>query len=203
MNAPALKTPVLNNRLPEHAVADLFPARWSPRAFSDATITEAEVLSLLEAARWSPSALNLQPWRFAWGLRGDDGFAAIAGALVPFNKAWAEKASALIVIASQTLRSGTEGEVPNPAHAFDAGAAWGHLALQAQLSGWHTHAMGGFDPAVAAEALGLPQGHVLHAVVAVGKLGDAATLPEPLRARETPSPRRPVAELAGRGRFLA
>jgi nitroreductase len=197
----AMNAPVLNTRIPDHPVADLFPARWSPRAFSEAVMTEAEVLLLLEAARWAPSASNVQPWRFAWGLRGDAGFAAIAGALVPFNRAWAEKASALIVVASRRVRDGSEGVVDNPWHGFDAGTAWGLLAMQAQMSGFHAHAMGGFDHAVAAQALGLPEDHALHAVVAVGKLGDPAQLPEALRARETPSQRLPLAALAGRGKF--
>lgn len=198
-----MNAPLLNTRVPDHPVAEIFPARWSPRAFSEAVMTEDEVLSLLEAARWAPSASNVQPWRFAWGLRGDAGFAAIAGALVPFNRAWAEKASALIVVASRRVRDGSEGVVDNPWHGFDAGTAWGYLAMQAQMSGFHAHAMGGFDHAVAAQALGLPEDHALHAVVAVGKLGDPARLPEALRARETPSLRLPLAALAGRGQFPA
>lgn len=198
MNAPKLTA-----RLPDHPVAEIFPARWSPRAFSADAMTEADVALLLEAARWAPSASNVQPWRFAWGLRGDAGFAAIAQSLVPFNKAWAEKAAALIVVASKVQRDGTAGPADNLWHAFDAGTAWGYLALQAQMAGWHAHAMGGFDHGVAAANLGLPDGHALHAVVAVGKLGDPADLPEALRARETPSPRLALADLAGRGRFPA
>lgn len=196
MNAPAQPA-----RLPENGVDPLFPARWSPRAFSDREMSESQVLTLLEAARWAPSAMNAQPWRFVWGLRGDDGFARIADALVPFNRDWAQHAAALIVVASKTTRSTDKGEVANVSHAFDAGAAWASLALQAHLLGLSAHAMGGFDHAKAAESLSLPEGHALHAVVAVGYLGDPATLPEGLRARETPSPRLPVADFARRGSF--
>lgn len=198
-----MNAPLTNTRVPDHPVDAQFPARWSPRAFTDATMTEADVMVLLEAARWAPSASNVQPWRFAWGLRGDEGFDAIAAALVPFNKAWAEKAAALIVVASRRVRDGSAGVVENVWHGFDAGAAWGHLALQAQASGFHAHAMGGFDHDIAAKGLGLPADHVIHAVVAVGKLGDPASLPESLRARETPSPRLPLSALAGRGKFPA
>lgn len=194
----ALKTP----RLADHPVTPQFVERWSPRAFGPATMSEADLALLLEAARWAPSAVNLQPWRFAWGLRGDAGFAAIAGALMPFNRAWAEQAAALVVVGSVPTRTASDGSVvANPSHAFDAGAAWMSLALQAHLAGLVAHAMGGFDHAVAAEALHLPEGHALHAVVAIGHPGDAATLPEALRAREVPSPRKPLAEIAGRGRF--
>lgn len=196
-----MNAPISPFRLPDHPVDDLFIARWSPRAFADAAMTEGDVLTVLEAARWAPSASNLQPWRFVWGLRGDAGFAAIADALVPFNRGWAERAAALVVVASKTTVLRDEGPAANGYHAFDAGAAWGHLALQAHLSGFVAHAMGGFDRAKAGESLHLPADHVIHAVVALGRRGDPAGLPDGLKSRETPSSRLPLAEIARRGRF--
>ena len=39
--------------------------RWSPRAYdADKTLTENEVLALIEAARWAPSCFGEEPWRF-------------------------------------------------------------------------------------------------------------------------------------------
>lgn len=192
------------SRKPDHAVDPQFPGRWSPRAFSEAPMDEAQLMTLLEAARWAPSAANLQPWRFAWALRGEAGFAAIFDALAPGNQAWAGRAAALVVVASKTTRLTPEGEeVASPFHAFDAGAAWANLALQAHLSGWAAHGMGGFDHARLAAALQMPAGLALQAVVAIGRPGDPAALPEALRAREIPSPRKPLAELAARGAFPA
>lgn len=190
-------------RIPDHPVDPQFPGRWSPRAFTAEAMPQEVLLTLLEAARWAPSAVNVQPWRFAWGLRGDAGFEAIASALVPFN-GWAKQASALVAVASKTTREASDGsEAPNPSHAFDAGSAWMSLALQAHLSGWAAHGMGGFDAAVAAKALGLPEDHVIHAVVAIGRTGDPASLPEALRPREVPSPRLPLSAIAGHGCFPA
>ncbi|MBK8441657.1 MAG: nitroreductase family protein [Rhodobacter sp.] len=189
-------------RRPGHAADPMFPARWSPRAFADRTVSAEDIMVLLEAARFAPSASNHQPWRFVWSLRGDPGFAAIRDALVPFNADWAGKAAALIVVATKSTVTGKDGaEAPNHYAAFDAGAAWMSLALQAQVSGLVAHAMAGFDHAALALAVALPEGHALHAVVAVGHLGKVETLPEGLRARETPSPRRLLADLAVRGRF--
>jgi nitroreductase len=193
----------INPRDAEHPVDALFLNRHSPRAFGDATVSEAQMLTLLEAARWAPSANNFQPWRFAWGLRGDAGFAAMVDTMVPFNRAWAEKAAAVVAIASKTGVAKDEGVVPNPSHGFDAGAAWVSLALQAEMLGLSAHAMGGFDKAAAAAALGLPDGHEIHVLVAIGKKGDPAHLPEALRPREIPNPRQPLAELAARGQFPA
>ena len=198
-----MNTQTMPARHPDHAVAPQFLNRWSPRAFSDQSVSEAEMNLLFEAARWAPSASNNQPWRFAYGLRGDAGFAKIAEALVPFNRAWAEKAAAVVAIASKTGVAKDEGVVPNPSHGFDAGAAWVSLALQAEMLGLSAHAMGGFDKAAAAAALGLPDGHEIHVLVAIGKKGDPAHLPEALRPREIPNPRQPLAELAARGQFPA
>ena len=188
-------------RTADHPVAAQFLTRWSPRAFSPATVTQAQVMTLLEAARWAPSANNFQPGRFVWGLRGDTGFDAIAAGLVPFNLGWAGKAAALIVVASKTTVAKDGVEVANAYHGFDAGAAWAQLALQAQASGLIAHAMAGFDHAVLAENLALPDNHALHAVVAVGYQGDAADLPAALQAREHPNDRLPLTQTAWHGRF--
>ncbi len=189
-------------RRPDHPVAPLFVERWSPRAFSDREVTEAEVMTLLEAARWAPSASNHQPWRFVWARRGEAAFEAILGALVPFNRDWAHRAGALVVVVSKTMVTGRDGaESPNRWSAFDTGAAWMGLALQARAMGLCAHAMGGFEAEALAAAVALPEGHVLQAVVAVGEQGLAADLPEALRAREVPNGRRPLAETVVHGRF--
>lgn len=200
-----MNKPALGLRAPDHDVPSLFVERWSPRAFADAPISEAELHGLLEAARWAPSAMNHQPWRFVYALRGDAAFVSIAAALSPRNRLWAERASALVAVASRTSHrpAGADAEAPIASHAFDAGAAWAYLALAAQMRGWSTHPMGGFDKAQASEAVRLPEGHALHVVVAVGAQGDPALLPDDLRAREIPSSRRPVQESAHRGAFPA
>ncbi|NJS38583.1 MAG: nitroreductase family protein [Rhodobacteraceae bacterium] len=189
-------------RLPDHPVDPQFPARWSPRSFSEATLTEGQVLTVLEAARWAPSASNNQPARFVWGLRGDAGFAAILGALVPSNRDWAQRAAALIAVASRDVTVAADGTVkPNRWAGFDSGAAWMSLALQAQAMGLVAHAMGGFDGPALSAAVALPADHSLHAVVAIGQQGPVENLPEALRAREAPNQRNPLTASAFRGRF--
>lgn len=196
-----MNNPVAPARHADHAISEQFLTRWSPRAFADVAMTEGQLMSVLEAGRWAPSASNNQPWRFVWGLRGDAGFAAIAETLVPFNRAWAEKAAALVVVASQdyTERDGVKS--PNRWHAFDAGAAWAQMGLQAQALGLVAHAMGGFDVEAATKALNVPEGVVLQAVVAIGTKGDVSALPEGLQSREFPSARHPLAQIAHHGSF--
>ena len=190
-------------RQPEHPIASQFLTRWSPRAFSGAAVSEAQLLALLEAARWAPSASNIQPWRFVYGLAGTPGFDAIVAGLVPFNQGWAGQAAALLVVLSKpaSVPPGQTDAKANPWHAFDAGAAWMSLALQAQHDGLVTHAMGGFDAPTLRAGLGIPAEVAVHAVVAVGHHGDKATLPDALQAREAPSPRLPLAQLASAGRY--
>lgn len=192
-----------NPRVADYAIAEQFIQRWSPRAFTAEPIAEDTLLSFFEAARWAPSAYNSQPWRFLCARRDTPNWERFLGLLNEFNRSWAQHASALVLVISKTTFTapGASEETPALWHTFDTGSAWGHLALQASISGWHTHGMAGFDQALARKELKIPDGYELHAMVAIGKLGDKASLAEGLQAREVPSPRRPLSELAAEGDF--
>lgn len=47
----------------EKPVADAIKTRISTRAFLDKPVSEADIRSVLEIARWAPSGGNLQPWQ--------------------------------------------------------------------------------------------------------------------------------------------
>src|SRR6185437_3555108 len=89
----------------------------------------------------------------------------------------------------------------NPSHAFDAGTAWGYLALEANNQGLVTHAMGGFDRNQAREALQIPEEYDIHAVIAIGYRGPVNALDEKFQEREIPSGRRELSELLFSGEF--
>lgn len=190
-------------RVATHAIDPQFIERWSPRAFTGEDIPEATLLGFIEAARWAPSAYNAQPWRFLYARRDSADWQRYLSLLIEANRGWAQHASALLVIVSKTtfVPPGKSEEQPAASHAFDTGAAWGFFALQAHLAGWHTHAMSGFDKELARRELKIPAGYEVHAMVAVGKRGDAASLPEALQARETPSPRLALEAIAAQGDF--
>ncbi len=177
-------------RTPDAPILPLLLHRWSPRAFSGAPISEAQLASLVEAIRWAPSSSNEQPWLVVYGTGGDDDHARILALLVESNRVWAQRAPLLLILFARRVFS--RNDKPNRHHGFDAGAAWMSLALQARDLGLYSHAMGGFDHERAGPALGVPAQYEAMAAIAVGALGDPAELPEPLRARETPSPRHPV-----------
>lgn len=192
-----------NPRVADHPIDPQFLNRWSPRAYTGADISEATVLTFLEAARWAPSAYNSQPWRFVFARRGTPQWDSLLGLLNEFNRSWAEKASVLIIVLSKTtmIPPGSTTAVPATTHAFDTGSAWAYLALQASLSGWHAHAMAGFDKEKSRTVLGVPAEYAIEAAVAIGKLGDKSILPEGLQARELPGPREPLSKLAFEGKF--
>lgn len=189
-------------RLSEHPIAPQFLQRWSPRALR-AELSEAELLACLEAARWAPSASNTQPWRYVVTRAGEPAFAAVLAALVPANQAWAQRAGALLVACSLTESVATpeHPSKPLPGSAFDAGAAWMSLALQAHALGLVAHAMGGFNREPLAAAIALPSFARIDCVIALGRPGDPALLDEAQRAREHPNGRRPLAELLLQGRW--
>ena len=171
-----------------------FVGRWSPRAMSGQALQETEVRSLLEAARWAPSCFNAQPWRFAYVLRDSDHWAGLFETLLEGNRAWAVNAGALVAIVSR--KNYEMNDKPAPTHSFDAGAAWMSLALQARLNGLVAHGMQGFDQDSARMVLQVPDVYDLPAIIAIGYPGDAGCLPGSYQAREQPSPRKPLDEIA-------
>ncbi|WP_342630022.1 nitroreductase family protein [Nguyenibacter vanlangensis] len=195
------------SRVPTLPVHRFFVDRWSPRAYDGSAMTEETLLSFLEAGRWAASAYNSQTWRFVYALRGGpDGGAAwerFVSYLVPFNQSWAGSASALVFVLSATtmVPPGKTDPVPAPTHAFDAGAAAAQIMLQATASGWAAHAMSGIDHDAIRAGLGVPQDHAIHAAIAIGRQAPADTLPEGLRARENPSDRLPLSQIAFAGHF--
>ncbi|UJW75477.1 nitroreductase family protein [Rhizobium sp. SL42] len=192
-----------NSRQSEHNVDSVFLDRWSPRAFDDSVMPKADLLTILDAAHWAPSAFNYQPWRFVYGLKGTAEFDKLLGILNEFNQGWAKTASALIIVFSDTLSRPADGSAPKPfrSHSFDAGAAWGLLALQAVKAGYFAHGMTGIDFDKAATDLGAPEGFHVEAAIAIGKPGDKSVLPEGLRAREMPNDRKPLSDVAFEGSF--
>jgi nitroreductase len=197
----ALDPEVAAHRDPDHEVAPLFVERWSPRAMSGEPVDESAYRALFEAARWAPSSYNSQGWRFLYAPRDGDHWDTYLDLLYEQNRAWAKDAAVLVAVASRTVREGREGTEPAATHSFDAGAAWQNLALEGARRDLVVHAMEGYDEEAAREALAVPEEFELEAMIAIGERGDTESLPEPLQEREVPSGRKPVDEIAVRGRF--
>ncbi|MDG4768528.1 nitroreductase family protein [Solwaraspora sp. WMMD406] len=173
-----------------HLLAD----RWSPRSFVGThTMSEDEVDSLLDAARWAPSAADSQPCRFVVGHRDDETHKRIFANLAPADQRWAGRAAVLIVAAR--LRFGrTDAALPYAD--YDLGQAVAHLTVQAMALGLHVRQVVDIDAAGLRADLDLPDDMTPRTVTAVGMVGDPAQLPADLRDREVRlRRRRPLAEL--------
>lgn len=181
-----------------HPLHPLFLDRWSPRAMSGAALSEAEMLTLFEAARWAPSSGNFQPWRFLYARRDTDFWPTFLDLLVPGNRAWAEHAGALVLCISRTQRD--DGR-PCITHSYDTGAAWENLALQASLNNIVAHGVQGFDYERARRVLRVPEVYAIEAMAVLGKPGKPADLPDGYQQREQPSDRRPLAQTICEGPF--
>ena len=176
-------------------IHELLAKRHSPRSLdAEADISQGDLLALLEAARWAPSASNIQPWRFVIGVRGDEVFTEILESLVPFNQDWAHRASALIAVAGvPTRKDGT----PNTTFMYDCGLAVAQLTLEAHHRNYVAHQMAGFDKD---KANAFFSGQTPIVIVAIGRQAPADQLDENLAAREVaPRKRKELSELVLKG----
>lgn len=191
-------TDVNQFRKTRYDIDPIYIKRWSPRSFSNQKVSEEVLSSVFEAARWAPSAANVQPWRFVFASSEQDKETFLSF-INEGNVVWCKHAPVLIAVISKREEERFGGN--NPAHAFDTGTAWGFLSLEAARKGLITHAMGGFNKEKAKEALSIPDGYQVHAIVALGYQGEKSSLEEAYQKREVPSPRNEVETFVSEGVF--
>jgi nitroreductase len=180
-------------RKTDFAINNLILNRWSPRSMTGEELTESELMSLFEAARWAPSSGNAQPWRFIYAKKSSPRWGTFLGLLNDGNKVWAQDAAVLVAVVSRRLNEAT-GQ-PSRTYQFDAGAAWENLALEASGRRLVAHGMAGFDYERARKELGVPDVFDVMAMVAIGRLGPKEKLPQKLQERDVPSGRKPLSEI--------
>jgi nitroreductase len=185
--------------LNDYPIHDLLQKRWSPRAFADRPVEPDKLRSLLEAARWAPSSFNEQPWAFLLATREQpEEFARVLGCLVEVNQGWAKAAPVLLLTVARLTF--TLNQQPNRHAYHDVGLAVANLTVQAMAEGLFVHQMAGIVPAKARAEFHIPEGWDPVTAVAIGYLGDPATLPERLREREiAPPSRKPLKEFVFTG----
>lgn len=188
-----------NTRRTEYKIDPIFVNRWSPRSMTGEEIDDNILMSLFEAARWSPSSFNNQPWRFIYAKRTSNDWTIFLDLLNEGNRIWAKEAGVLVVLISR--KNFEYNEKPSITHQFDAGAAWENLALEASIRGIVTHGMQGFDYQKAREDLSIPNSFDVMAMIAIGKRGPLEKLPLKLQQVEHPNDRKPLKEIIMEGRY--
>ena len=187
----------------DYPIHELLKQRKSPYAFSPGrSVSEADVRALFEAARWTMSSYNAQPWRYIVGVkeRSPETWEQILSVLLEGNQPWAKNAPVLVlgVVEHQFEHNGQN----NKAAFHDLGAASAYLTLEAMSRGLYVHQMIGIDPAKAAQVFEI--GGTLEAMtgLAIGYLGtpedvDATYAQRDQRERQ----RKPLSEIILRGSF--
>lgn len=178
------------NRTTEYPVHPLIVNRWSPRAFDGSSMSNEQLFTLFDAARWAPSSYNNQPWRFIYAHRDTPEWQVLFDLLVEFNQSWCHAASALVVICS--ARNFAHNNNPSRTHSFDTGAAWQNLCTQATSMNLIVHGLEGFDYERARVVLSIPDSIVIEAMCAIGRQAPASILSPELQEREVPSDRNPI-----------
>jgi len=194
-----------NPAITQTPIDETLASRWSGRAY-DATkaVSQTQIISLLEAARWAPSCFGDQPWRFiVWDKTTDiKAWQQAFDCLVPANQSWVKDSPVLVLVCADTLFG--HNQKPNRWAQYDTGAAAENLCLQASSIGLMAHQMGGFDADKAREAFAVPTQYVPMAMVAVGYAADISILEGEILARETAErKRKPLNELFFKGTWGA
>lgn len=164
-------------------IHELLKKRFSPRTFSDKKIEHEQIVDLLEAARWAPSSMNEQPWRFLIAEKDDpQTFNNLLGSLKVNNQAWAKNAS-LLILTMARIDSEITKQI-NKHALYDLGNSVAHLTFQAMTMGIYIRQMGGFDPDKTRAIFAVPDNFIPVSVLAIGYKGNPESLPEDLKKKE-------------------
>lgn len=181
-----------SQRDPHPSLDALFHERWSPRAYAETPVNADDLALVIEAARWSPSCFNEQPWRF-W-TSNEETHAQFLELLVEGNQVWAKQAPVIGVIGA--FKTHAANGNPNGWAVFDAGAAWMAMNMQARKLGLYAHGMAGVHFDAVYEALDIDREQIeVVCAFTLGSIGDPERLPEMLQEREKPTPRKPIDEI--------
>ena len=188
---------------PDHPIHELVARRWSPYAFTAQSVSEDDLRSLFEAARWAASSYNEQPWSYIVATKANPAeFERLVSCLVEGNQPWAKAAPAL-AIGCTKLRFAHNNNT-NAAAIHDLGLASATLTLEATARGLFVHQMIGILPDRARELYRIPEGVQPLTGLAIGYAGDPNILPDAYKQRDLAlRQRKPLAEFVFGGQWGA
>jgi len=158
-------------------VFEAIKSRRSVRAFTNQPVSDEEVTKLIDAARWAPSAGNIQPWEFivVRDPKIKRGLSAAA-----LDQTFIEEAPVVIVACANQLRSGRGygGRGVNLYCLQDTAAATQNMLLAAHALGLATCWIGAFHEKEARKVLNIPNGVRPVAIIPVGHPAEKPEAPE-------------------------
>jgi nitroreductase len=185
----------------DHPIHKFLAERWSPYAFEDRSVSQSDLCSLFEAARWSASSYNEQPWSYIVATKEDpDQFQQLLSCLLEGNQFWAKDAPviALGIASHKFARNGED----NRSAIHDLGLASGNLVVEATARGLCVHQMIGILPDKARELFDIPEHSEAWTGMVIGYQGDPMTLPDALKERDlAPRQRKPLAQFVFSGKW--
>lgn len=148
-------------------VLEAIRGRRSIRAFKSQAVSIEIVERLIDAARWAPSAGNIQPWEFIIVRNPEIKWKLAEAAL---NQSFIEEAPVVIVVCADEIRSsqgyGVRGKTLYCIQ--DTAAATQNIHLAAYSLGLGTCWVGAFNEEEAGKILEIPQGVRPVAIIPVG-----------------------------------
>jgi nitroreductase len=165
---------------------DVFEAikkRRSVRAYTSEKVSDEDVERLIEAARWAPSAGNIQPWEFIIVKNAETKRRLSDAAL---RQTFIEKAPVVIVVCADVTRSswGYGSRGTNLYCLQDTAAATENMLLAAQALGLATCWVGAFHEDAVAKAINAPRNLRPVAIVPVGRPAEKTSAPQKRSLRE-------------------
>jgi nitroreductase len=189
------------NAIADYPIHELIAKRWSPYCFDERSVTDEDLRSLFEAARWAPSSFNEQPWSYVVAKKeNSEEFTRLLSCLVEGNQVWA-KAAAALALGITSLKFAHNGK-PNRAAIHDLGLSNGNLVLEATARGLSVHQMAGIFPDKAREIYQVPEGYEPMVAIAIGYAGERKDLAQELAQRDIARrPRKPLKEIIFGGKW--
>lgn len=184
-----------NHAITDHPIHDLLRKRWSARAFSSRRVEKTKLFSILEAARWTPSSRNEQPWRYIIFTSDNPSRLLEAQSVLLESNSFAKQAP--ILICAITKKTYTDSLELNRLYFHDLGAANENMFLECFNQGLIMHEMGGFNVKLAKEIFNIPDDYEVGIMIAVGYQGTNDGLPEKFKVKNTkPRERKHLSQIA-------
>ena len=164
-----------SDRSPGQRVRPLIRVRQY-RQFTDQPPTGQELAAIVDAARWSGSSRNTQPWRFIV-VRDRDVILRIHEAGMPQTRSLATALAAIAIVVPHG-DAGPDGDAES--YAYDEGRAAERMLIAASFLGlgagiaW---ALPRIQPMIG-ELLGIPEGWLVRTIVVVGHPTEEARAPK-------------------------